>query len=70
MTKLREKGTEQVHGRKFWHVLLKRINKKEKCEYLPSESYSFAILRAREEAISGAWAAGTITTKMASLCSA
>jgi hypothetical protein len=38
--------------------------------HLPSPSYSLAILRARDEAISGAWAAGTITSKMASLCSA
>ena len=38
--------------------------------HLPSLSYSLAILRARDEAISGAWAAGAITSKMASVCSA
>ena len=37
---------------------------------LPSPSYSLATLRARDEAISGTWAAGIITSKIASLYSA
>jgi hypothetical protein len=38
--------------------------------YSLSGSYSFAIFRARDDEISDAWLAGTITSSMASLCCA
>lgn len=48
-------------------MLFYHIGYTEKKTDLPSESYSFAILIALDEDTSGAWVAGIITSRIASL---
>lgn len=52
-----------------WNIIEEIIHIR-RWKYIPSASNSFASLRARDEEISRAWAAGTMTNNMASLWAA